>query len=363
MERLRLPAKVALVVASLLLPLVLLTLMAMQNLLHTRQLAVREQEGVRISELVLPVALQLNRHRDLTFRVLDGEIKAEAPRTEARRDLLAALQALDTAVSDGRLSYSLADEWQPVATQIRALAAGQHPDKPYDAAQLHSLAGQALQRLQLLNGERSDLILTPEARSYHLVDVLINSALPTLDTASRLRGLGSVLLQGKDAVHPPAAMAEIVSQSRMVANDVADIQRKFAALERAGDQMPGSWPQAMARLLEMGSLAEAAFVNGKPVDAAGFQEVGNSAIALANAMLGDTHRRLAQELLRQQQTAEYDLLLAAAAAAAGLLLLAYLMLVFTINVHGTLGALRKGTHAIARGDLAHRVRLRGRDEL
>ncbi len=360
MGRLQLPAKLALVAGSLVLPLAVLTVISTQGMLEDRRVAQIEQDGVAVSELVMPIALPLMRHRSYTYRVQAGDSTAAAPRDDARRDLLAGVAAMDARLAAG-LAYDLADLWKPLRGELIALTQGLHPSEPGDASKHHTGVVDSLQRFVLMNSERSELILDPVATTYHLMDVVTNSALPLLDAVSRTRGLGTVMLaQGS---FEPWQHTEVLSQAGLALREMRVVQGKFAALERAGGEAPGSWPQAQARLQEYADTARHTFADGYRTDAATFAESGAAALAQVAAVAGDVNRRLAQELALRQHSVERKMALAATAFALGLILLGYLVWVFTLSVRGALRALTKGTQAIANGDLSHRIQVRGRDEL
>jgi methyl-accepting chemotaxis protein len=360
-ESLRLPAKLAVVVASLMLPLAVLTGMAVQSMLDDLSVAKVELEGVAVSELLMPVALHTFRHRDLTFLVLEGDAKAQAPLEDERRSLKTAIDAVDARLAAG-LSYPMADEWAPVRQRLLDLAAGRHVQQPTEAAHAHGRVVEALLNVQLMNAERSALILDPEARAYHLMDIVVNSSLPMLDSVARIRGLGTTKL-ARGGEMEPRHRTEMLRQSSLLLRSEREIQSKFAALERAGGSTPGSWPQTALKLQELGRETQSIFGDNQTASADAFFEHGSVALSQSVAVFGDTYRRLTQELHARQRNIEGKLALATSTFVVGLLLLGYLMASFIISMHGALRALRAGTEAIAGGDLSHRVQLPGNDEL
>jgi methyl-accepting chemotaxis protein len=363
MELLNFPAKLGLVAGSLLLPLAVLALISAQGMLQDLGTAQREQVGVSVAELVMPVALPLLRHRELTYRMQSGDATATAPLEDTRQALKTAMAAMDARLAQD-LGYDLTDLWKPLRAQLAELMQGRHPAQHLEAAAQHGRAVEALQQFVQMNGERSDLILDPESRSYHLMDVSTNTMLPLLDAVSQTRGLGHIVLTHDEAL--PWANAEVLSQARLVQRGSLEIARKFAALQRAGGEIPGSWPQAHLRLQELADDALRTLADSDGTgrgNAAGFAEHGAAALAQTASVANDVHRHLNRELKTRQQAIERKMVLAGATFAFGLLLLGYLILVFTLSVRSALQRLTEGTQAIANGDLSHRVQLRGRDEL
>ena len=152
MRHLRMPTKLALVALSLLLPLAALMLMSLLTDLAQRQYAHSGLAGLAVHEDLLPLVVEVQKHRGLTNRVLAGDASASAPRDDARKVLKAAMAALDDRLSSG-LPYALIDAWEPVRGQLLALAEGRHDSEAPKAFAEHTRAVEALRVLALLNGD------------------------------------------------------------------------------------------------------------------------------------------------------------------------------------------------------------------
>jgi methyl-accepting chemotaxis protein len=150
---------------------------------------------------------------------------------------------------------------------------------------------------------------------------------------------------------------------RILQRQTADLQRMFAALERAGGEVPGSWPRAMTHLKAYAHSLETALAGGERAAAQDFVRKGNVALAEVIAVADDTGLRLHQELQSRRQRIDSKLALSLASIGLGLLTMAYLGLVFTLSVREALRELTQGTQAIAAGNLARRIEVGGRDEL
>ena len=360
MARLNLPAKLMLVAASLVLPMALLVVMALQDLVEVRHVAEVEQQGVAVADLLLPVAQPLLRHRNLVFRLQSGEAQAAAPLEDARKALAQALSAVDARLAAG-MAYPLDDAWQPLREQIEGLMQGRYSPKAFEAASEQSRVYDALSAFAQLNGERSELVLDPQASTYRLMEVVVNSSLPLLDAVARVRGSGTAILARGEA--EPWERAEALGNAKLIQRLAADIHRSYAALERAGGEVPGSWPKTLAHLQTYASGAQAAFTQGATAEPLAFQTEGSEALAQVVAVAVDTSRRLQTLLRARQQDAEHKLMWASAVVLASLLAVGYLITVFTVNVRGALRELALGAQAIANGNLSHRIQVRGRDEL
>jgi methyl-accepting chemotaxis protein len=361
MLRLRLPAKLALVASSLVLPLIVLMVMSFISLQAERHSAMVEQEGVGIAELAAPVILYTQQLRSATHRVLSGEAGAAPLREAARSALSAAIDALDTGAAQTR-GYRIEDVWQPVRQHLKTLVDGKAPEDAYDAFEAHGAAVENLRQLVIINAERSELVLDPEARAYHLMDVVTNSTIPLIETLDVAQSLGVQLLRRTDV--KPFERVEVLQQSRQILHAAAETNTKLAAVQRAGGEVPGSWSPARQSIERLAKTVQSVFtVEQPPMNAARFLEIAGQATTGALAVQTEAYARLSKALHDRLRATERKMAVELTAFTAGILLLAYLLTTFTLTVHGALRELQRGASAIAAGDLSHRVKVRGRDEL
>ena len=361
MRRLRMPAKLSLVTASLVLPLLVLMLLSVSALLRDRQAVDAEMQGVAVAGAISPVHGEAQRLRGYTHRLLNGDTEAAAARDGARRALKDAIAALDERIRVAGTLH-LAEGWQPLRGQLLALAEGRHAAAAPEAFEQFRQAVEATRQLALINGERSGLLLDPEPRSYFLMSVVVEHALPLAEAVAVARGLGAgALSRGHvDTIE----RVELLSQVGQMQRVAADTAGKLAALERAGGEAPGSWPQARESVARFAKAVRDTFgteaVQGSP---RAFFDLGTAAVDQVQAAQRDAALRLADELARRRLHIDTLITGEVLGFAAGLLLLGYLLLCFTSSFRGAIDALRRGTEAIAQGDLAHAVHVEGRDEL
>ena len=373
MFALTMPAKQALLAAALLLPMGLLLVLVLQSNLAQRQATTTELRGVAVIERLLPVVLATQRHRGLTIRALSGDTNALAERDDARRTLRAAVLALDNSVAQPA-GYSLADVWPAQRSAVLALvdgpqagnaagnAAGSAAGSAAEAFAQHSGAVEGLRQLALINGERSSLVLDPQASSYFLIDLLVNTMLPTLESAATTRGLGAGLLaRGHSSLGERAA---VIGQAGQLRTHLADLRDKISAYERAGGTPLAGWPASRDGLQRLAQQATSLFsADTLAGDSASYFEQASAAIDQLRGLHDEASASLQREINRQQQRIDRGMALQAGLFASGVLLLGYLLLCFHATFQASLRVLRLGTDAMARGDLAHRTSVRGNDEL
>ena len=354
-------AKLALLAVSVLLPMAALMVLALQDKRVQRQFAATELQGVAVADRLLPLVLETQKHRGLTARVLAGNAAAEAPRTETRQALQVAVKALDQRLAQP-MHYRLDDAWTPLRQQLLALAEGRHPQEAPASFALHTDVVDGLRLLALLNGDRSGLVLDPEARSYYLVDLLVNTMMPTLESAAVARGMGaSLLVRGSASA---VERATVLGHAGQLKRGQADLTSKLDAQLRAGGSALATWPAARAGLRALGQQVAATFsADTLQGESAAFFDQASAVIDQLQVLNQEALANLDQEIGHRLTRLERDSQLMLGLFIAGTLLLGYLLVSFHVTFLASLRVLRRGTDAMARGDLAHRTQLRGRDEL
>ena len=354
-------AKLALLAVSMLLPMGVLMTMSLRDQWQQRQFAVVELQGTAVIDRLVPLVLETQKHRGLTARVLAGDAAATGQRDDARTALKAGVAAFDQQLASP-MAYTLNDAWQPLRARLLALADGRHPAAPAESFAQHSGLVEALRQLALLNGERSGLVLDPEARSYFLMDLLVNITLPTMESAAVARGLGATLLARGEAT--PVERASVLGQASLLQRGQADMGAKIDAYARAGGTKLVAWPASRDSLGRLGQQVFKAFAvevpSGRDAD---YFDLATGVIDQLTGLNNEAASTLRREISDRQRRIEHDGLLEAGIFAAGALLLAYLLVSFQITFQASLRVLRRGTDAMAQGNLAHRTEVRGRDEL
>ncbi len=361
MQRLRMPAKLSLVVASLVLPLLVLMALSVSRLLHDRQLALREADGVAVASALPPVDGETQRLRGYTYRLLNGDAEATAGRDASRLALKKAVGAMDETLA-ATAQLGLDGDWQTLRSRLLALAEGRHAATAPEAFEEFRQAVEALRQFGQLNGERSSLLLDSDPRSHFLMTLVVEHALPLSEAVAVARGLGSGALQrGEITAQTRVDLLGLVGQMERTA---ADTGSQLAALERAGGEAPGSWPQARESVARFAAATRDNFATQSPQGSPrAFFDLGSVAVDQVQAVRRDTAQRLSNELAQRRSRIDARIASEALGFAGGLLLLGYLLVCFTTSFRGAVRALRQGTEAIAQGNLAHAVHVEGRDEL
>ncbi len=364
MLALTMPAKLALMVVTLLVPIGLVMTMVLGRIAHDAQVAETALQGVAVTARLGPLMGEVQKHRGLTQRVLAGDSAATAARSAARLALRAGVAALDAELAGFGPSpaYPLHDAWRPLRVGVLVLADGRHAAGASAAFAEHTQAVEALRQLVQQNADRAGLMLEPEPRAYYLVDVLVNVMLPAIEAAAVARGLGAGLLaQGQATLDQRAG---VLAQVGLMQRSQIDLDQKIALYRRAGGAPLTGWPDASQSLQVLAHDVAALFsANTLTGGAAAYFDQASRTIDQLQAVQLQALAGLQQEISARQQRLAREAGLIGLVSAVCVLLLAYWQVAFFVTFQASMRALRRGTDAMARGDLAHRTEVRGRDEL
>lgn len=360
MRTLRMPAKMGLLGAMLVIPLFLLLVQAMLHALTDIGVARSEREGAVLARQVTELALLVQSHRSLSNQVAAGNLAATAARDALRARLRQSVQRTDEILAQ-TTSFSLEDLWPAERTRLLALTDGQHAGRRAEAVAAHGAQAERLHRLLKLIGERSQLLFDPRADTFFLMDLGVERMLPWLDAIGRLDVQGGELLQRDASVRERTLMLGLADDAQRTAESVV---LQLQALSRAGVEVsenlrPAS--EATGRLMSMTRASfDAEVMSG---ESAAHHAAGQEALQ-ALARFGDElWVQLDLRLVERIEALQQRLWLQGVAVVGGLLGVFYLGLSFYASFMWSLRQVMGSLVAVAQGDLSRPVRIEGRDEL
>jgi methyl-accepting chemotaxis protein len=306
MAAMSLPVKLSLIAACVMLPLALMYTSVMLDRVSALQYVDTEIDAVQIEQALLPFLVSVEHHHN-RFSALKSAVDAvEAFSLEKEMGLMA--QAIET--SSG------------------------------DALQQHREVLNAVRVLSMMSAEKSGLVLDPEARSYFLMDALINAVQPAMRELS-MQVAADSLSQGSHTVSS--------GQVAVIVFNLEQVAAKMQAFVRAGGQ-PLMAMDVIDREVRAG-LANAT--------------VESRSNALGS--LSELHQALTVELTHELQERRartiHRMVMESAAFLFGMCTLTYLLFAFVASFRKSVQTLHAWIHDIAAGDLAQRPSVMGHDEL
>lgn len=361
MLALRMNAKLGLVAVCLALPLCGLMALALSDLRARVALVDSEIEGLAISNQLLETIVEAQKLRGLTHRWLSGDASVVAPREDVQRALNTALEKLDATLARPG-SFTLAGELAPVTeglSGLRQINAAADSKVTFDS---YTQAIMGLATLNRLNAERSGLLLDPQPASYFLVETVVSTLIPQIETAALGRGLGAGRLTRGMAT--ALERAELLAISGRLDDGARQVATSLAAVQRAGTATPASWPTARDAMMRYSQTIRDTFsTDPLPSHAAAYFAAGTTAIDAMLALHREAAAALDATLQARAAGHRRDLLVCLVIALLGLGLQAYLATSLYLSFRGSLTALGKSTEAVSDGNLAHDLDMRGGDEL
>ena len=367
MRRTRMPTKMGLMAAMLVLPMGLLLLNTHQRTSKDIESTRQELQGAQQAHELLDLMNRAQSHRGMTARASSGDEAAKAKAAEAATALRKSLAAVDDVarpvfLATGAEGPALAASAAQLRRGLTELIEGRGPVKRSELFARHSALIEDLRGELLRLAEDSGLLRDPEAGTYFLMDLAMVRAAPWIESMAQLRGQASTLLARGELSNAERGM--IIGQADNVMRQLAEVDRSLASLRRAGMDAPPGWAAARAASLTLSSTAREQFSAAALTAEPGpFYEQASQAIAAANGVGHDLLTALSERLKLRQQQQQRSLALALGATCIGVALVLYLGLSFYISFCGALRALSLGMQQVAEGNLARLVEVRGTDEL
>jgi methyl-accepting chemotaxis protein len=358
MRHLRLPIKLGVLAAVLLVPLAVLCVLLLQRLGGEIRFAQSEAEGSRTLVQLATVMTAVQTHRGQTNMLLSGATSARAALDATRVDLRQALQQTDAAIT-GFTVLGLSGEWGELKRSIEALNSTETETPAQSFARHTALIGE-LRRFVYTVGERSNLLFDPEPATYFLMDMVVSRTPGWGEAIGRIRG------QGAGQLSLPVPSPDEVGSLRVLldalSNDTKDLRFAMGFSARYGqDDLPGE-PALVAtdRFVE---LARQAFDTPGSVGGDAYFAAGTQALAAVNTYQAAVLTRL--DMLLEQRIASLQRLRAVAMGATvlGIGMLAYLLLSFYLSFVIDFRHVVNVMGQTASGNLRAHVRIRGKDEL
>ncbi len=361
MRRLQFPAKMAVMAVVLTVPLGWLTAQSLRDVHGELAMARSEAKGAVIAENALDLVVQTQKHRGLVNRTLAGDTSVAAALAEARSAMKREIDALQKDI-DAAPELALVPVWDPTRRELARLAAGEVPGDAAASFALHSAQVEALRRFVARAAEASQLLLDPEASTFHLMHMSVEHVVPWTEALAQMRGIGAGLLRRAD--HGAAERTHVIAHQKQLEHQIASAEMAVEALTRAGDAAPAGFAAAVAQSRAYSARVSATFENGEVSgDAAEYFDAGTAAIektaAIGHAVAQQLTSKLGERIARLERAWWLDL-------AAGLVTLfgvAYLAAAFFRTSFGAVRVLQGSVSQLAAGDFATRIRLRGTDEL
>jgi methyl-accepting chemotaxis protein len=287
LDRLRLGSKFALIGVALFVPLLLLSanLVTKENgdLAYTRE----EQAGIPLGHELMDLADVLQEHRGLSAMVLNGYAGAESARTSIKNELSKATQDVDHQMST-HASYQFDAAWRSLRADIDQLPTFTDPAKSFKQ---HSLAIERTLTLVDQVGEKSGLLLDPEAASFYLMDITFSKLNRYVAEIAKLRGIAAgALAKGEWTPVDIARLTQIEASATVAKND---LQNRVDSLARANEAIPASWKDGLAAVeayqAQIESMTKIGKASGEPM---AVFSAGVEALAKLDTFHNDSVRRL-----------------------------------------------------------------------
>ena len=359
MRRLRVSLKLGAMGLLLLAPLVVMALTQYRDLSAARDVTLGERQGASQIDALHELVSALQTARLEAAGTVSGSSAGGAmPETRSRvRDALAAADRAETeAHGSGPLSG-----WSELRNQVSRFAEG-GASAPTDPATIDPLI-EGLRVMMFRIGERSGLLLDPEAHTYHLMDVAVQRLLPLSEALSRTQA--ALRMAPEEGNEATLRLKEtLLIASEQLARERTSIRMNLDATVRAGATEPLAWSNLNGALDSyLAALKRATGDEAAPMQADALLASAAAATRAVDAMRTETLTALEVQLKARQHATERHLWWQMSVAVIAVAFVAWLALAFYLSFQGALNRLHKGVDIVATGDLSHQIAVLGRDEM
>jgi len=360
LNRLSLRTKLLGMFATLLIPIVGLTLHTLNKVNTDVSVAAGELQGVGISRHVMDILVLTQRHRGQVNLKLTGEnIDAELSKTRSAMATGIDLIRQDVASVP---EWQLAATWEPIQTQLRQLANGQIADNAAASIAQHTALIRDILHFSSLSAEQSGLLLDPEANTYFLMDASIQKIPVWSEQIALLRGLGAGFIKSKTMDFKDKA--GIVSRLDALQTAISEVRELEGPLQRAGEAIP---PEQQAAIEASKQFAEAGKQNllseNITGDAKTYFDQGSLAIEKTLSLQKNLEQRLSTLLEKRVNDLRFSRNLIIVTTLLCFLFANYLLWAFYTGFMQAMQTLSNSALAVSTGDLTRQIHVDGEDEL
>lgn len=361
MQRFRMSHKLLVLVLSLMVPLIVMGYALVSNLVAQYRVAQGEYVGAIGVGLIADVVTEVQHHRIQVL--MQGKSAAQQSVQITEQKMRQSIAALDTFVKDNP-ALMLASVWSPLRADLSGLMQSSGATNEAAVFAKHTQVIDGLRRMTLYAGETSGLVLDPEANTYFMQLILVDHAIPWLESASRIRAAGAAWqLQRGDKDFHAASLPSLVDglDSRTVV-----LSEKLDSLKRVGAVDVAKQGEAVLHTAQAFVQAIRQGDGVTPMSAELAQrllDAGGEALESGRHLCIALAQSLQKDLLSRQHTVYRSAALLGGMTIVGLVLVSYLVLCFSVATVKSIGLLHQALSEGTKGNLATRVHVHGRDEL
>jgi methyl-accepting chemotaxis protein len=361
MRRLRMAHKLVVLAVLAMVPLVVMQGQLINHQRQTLQGDRLQLQGLDAVLVVSKLVALVQTHRGQSNMVLSGNAASRQPREATRKSLADAVPTVETALK-GLVPAVPQKSWGDLSKRLGELST--FPDDTPSATSFttHSLLIEDLQRF-IADIARETALLNEEAPSaVMLAQVVVQRTGQWTEQLGRLRGMGAgILTKGAPDGVASARMAMLADALDAT---MRDIDHLASALPRAAELNDSTRLAALEASQVFAQAVRTRFgAESQASDAQEFFAAGTRAIDAALAYQAWASDQLRKHLQEQAGATAITFWSGVVVSVLAIVLMVYLMLSFRLSFLSDLNQVTRFMEQTASGNLRHRVRVRGRDEL
>jgi methyl-accepting chemotaxis protein len=362
MRRVRLPGKLALLLAVLCLPMYVLTFIQGRAVYNGHEQVSRAQTAVVVLESVVDTHDHLQRLHALAQAVLVGAPEFEKAVSSEQELLRASLADLDMQINASGLPLA-AQSWPAIKAQLTDLLAKQEAQSSDVMQAAYHRTAEQLHSLMHLAVDQGDVADDSGASARLLSALLVDNTLQLVQAVSEIRQDGTLQIITRD---PMATLARgrLMGVAWTTSNELTNLDAAMGVLKARGLEVPGSWTGINTSAQALAQSIHQRFSGAHlPSSAPAFFDEVDGVVQQTVGLQRDLAQRLRVVLAQRHEDLRAQATALALAWLSVTLVMTYVVAAFYCAFHTGLLKVLRGMQATASGDLSHRVLVGGRDEL
>ncbi len=337
---------------------------SLEHLTVDINVAVHEQQGLRVLKPLNRLMQSAQQHRGLSSGVLNGNDGMKDARTAKEQEVASILAEVDAILTPGLQAdadwKSLHADWDDIRAQGLSWSAT-------DNVKRHSQLIAKLRQFMVTVADTTELTLDPEIDTYYMMDTLVNKMPAMLEPLGITRAMGTGMLTRKE-IAPEAKVALAATVGGMEQN----LKQQNVNLAKVSQFAPYTAATLDAFSHQFTADCERIFgVVRSDILAEQFQTDPQAYFGDVTGVIDQGFKAMFETLMPQfEEQLQYRAdrasrlrLIFSTLAVVVTVLCAYLALGMYFSVLHSVEVFSRGAGALAQGDLTARFDLKGRDEL
>jgi methyl-accepting chemotaxis protein len=324
----------------------------------------KEQRGLSYISQVVPVLIEVQKHRGLNGAHLGGDTSALAKLQDVEKKLDAQIVVVDQITANSE--FGTAEKWNALKATWRDIKAGSSSySRPQSFAEHTRLIGE-IQSFMALISDASNITLDPQMDSYYLQDTAFNKLVELSEALGKLRAKGLAALASKTMT--PEERAELTLLSGAVDNLGIAVQANLGKAAANNPAIKSEVDGAASKVSNeinnfRQTIQQELFAAELTMEPMAYFGQATSTITSVLDLYQQVEKSLVSVMQKREASLRQNMALYLVIVCALLLTATYFFIAMSAGISAAVKEIDHVVDAFAQGDLTRRIALSSRDEM